>query len=846
MSSKNKTIKKLSRNEILKLIKRKKKIKIFFWGLFLFFLLTLLCLVLGIYNVIGEFYDIKNINLLPSSYSTIIYENKNNTEIDRLNGDENREYITLDKIPINLQRAFISIEDERFYQHNGIDLKALLRAVITKIFKKKTQGASTITQQVIKNNVTKVSKNNIKTKIQEQYLAIRLEQELSEEFKIKKISKDYILEIYLNSIYLYHNLNGVKTAANFYFDKNVSDLTLDECAVIAAITKSPTYYAPDKNPENNKIRRNLILNKMYELNYINQEELDKALNEDSYKKIKNSKNVNAEKSYHSYFVDRVIKDVVNDFEKKLKYSHKDAMNLIYNGGLKIYTTIDLDIQKILDKNFCNEKFFPKSDFELDIQYLLTVENKDGEIENLEKNKVTKNEKETTDFINDIKKEISKDNYKILSERVIKIIQPQAAMIIIDYHNGEVKAVYGSRGKKITDRALNRATDCERQPGSVFKILASYAPSIDLKKTTTSSIIIDEPYKTPDGYEPKNYYKNYRGPSTIRDGIRDSMNILAVKNMISTGVNSCFNYLLKFGFTTLVERKKVNNVIYSDIVASTALGGITRGVTQLELTAAYGTIANLGIYKKPIFYTKVLDRKSNVLLENKIINKKVLSAQTSYILTDLMQDVIKNGTGRKVKFVNSKISIAGKTGTTSDTKDLNFVGYTPYYVASIWFGFDHPKKMYASNGYHLILWRDTMEKIHSNLLIKDFEKPNGLKQIKICKETGKIASDYCDRVSNEYFIFGTEPIEICDAHESQSKKEKNNENIEKNNSDKQNANQDNNQEEDEIKDLDLNKKSDEETANDKDTEVINDDSQNQNQKNSDDNFNSKENISVNNN
>lgn len=753
--------------KILAIRRKRKRKKIFRTLIFIFiaFFFIFIGCSLGIYTAILKNADqLQNINVMPNMYTSIIYDEKNQTVIDKLNGTENREYISLDNIPKNLQHAFIAIEDERFYEHNGIDIRGLFRAILSKILRNKTQGASTITQQLIKNNVTKVSRNNLKTKIQEQYLAIKFEKELINQYGSKKSAKDHILEVYLNTIYLYHGLNGVKTAAAYYFNKDVSQLTIAECATLAAITKSPTYYAPDKNPDHNKLRKDTILKKMLSLKYISQIEYEEAKAEDVYSKISQTKKSKSDgKSFHSYFVDKLIKDVTNDLQKRNNLTKAEATNLVYNGGLQIYSTIDADMQKIMDEKFQNDTFFPKSDYEIDVHYYLTTIDKNNERKNFERTKTVKTQAQANQFVTAMKNELTNSNDEVLEEKTVCIPQPQAAMIIIDYKNGHVKAICGGRGEKTTDLALNRAIDSVRQPGSVFKILASYAPAIDLKKVTAATIINDEPYTAPDGYSPKNYYKTYRGPSTIRDGIRDSMNVLAVKNMINIGVANCFDYLLKFGFTTLVEHERINGKIYSDKVASTALGGLTHGINQLEVTEAFGAIANLGEYNKPVFYTKVLDHTGNILLENRNKPKKILKPQSAYILTDMMKDVITKGTGTKARFQKSKMPIAGKTGTTTDTKDLTFVGYTPYYVAGIWLGFDQPKTMKEDRGYHLKLWSSIMEEIHSKLKVKNFEKPPGLVNAKICKKTGMLANDGCSNAVNEIFILGTQPQNYCTEH-----------------------------------------------------------------------------------
>ena len=772
----NMTLDDLEKIRRQKKTKRRRKRKRFF-KLFVF----LMCIIFfiatgisfGIYMGIQESPgQIKNINIMPNIYTSTIYD-INYNEYDKINGTENREYVTLDNIPKNLQHAFIAIEDERFYEHNGVDPKGIFRAIITKITKNKVQGASTITQQLIKNTITKVSHNSMKTKIKEQYLALKLEKDLIKEFGSKKSAKDHILEVYLNAIYLYHGLNGVKTAANYYFNKDVKDLDLAECAVIAAITKSPAYYAPDKNPENNKTRKNVVLKKMLDLNFITQEEYENAKQEDVYLKISQTKKEKSEKkTCHSYFVDKLIQDVTRDLQEQKNLSKSEAIDLIYNGGLKIYSTIDTRMQNIMDKHFKNDNFFPKADNEFDVIYYLTTANKNtGETKNFEKRTVlkNKNQNQINNFVAQEKNNLLGANDEVLAEKTVIVPQPQSAMIIIDYKTGEVRAIRGGRGEKNLDFELNRAIDSERQPGSVFKILASFAPAIDLKKATAATIIDDAPFTTSDGYSPKNYYKNYRGPSTIRDAIKLSMNIVAVKNMINTGVANCFDYLLKFGFTTLVENENINGKIYSDKVAATALGGLTHGINQIEVTSAFGTIANLGKYNKPVFYKSVLDHDNNLLLENKVAPRKVLEEQSAYILTDMMQDAIKSGTGTKAKFKRSKVCIAGKTGTTNDTKDLMFVGYTPYYVAGIWLGFDHPKTMKEDRGYHLKLWSTIMEEIHETLGLKEknFDKPNGLVGANICKKSGALATDACKSfgcMSSELFFDNTQPKKFCALHQ----------------------------------------------------------------------------------
>ncbi len=348
------------------------------------------------------------------------------------------------------------------------------------------------------------------------------------------------------------------------------------------------------------------------------------------------------------------------------------------------------------------------------------------------------------------------------------------MVIMDYKAGNVTALIGGRGEKAVNRGFNRATDSKRQPGSVFKVLAAYAPAIDTGVLMPGSVIVDEPLKI-GKYSPKNWYgESYRGPSTVRKGIEQSMNILAVKAMDKAGVDVAYQYLLNFGFTTL---EKDNHL-------STALGGITYGVTQMEVTAAYAAIANGGKYYEPKLYTKVLDHDGNTILDTTTREpKQVIKETTAYMLTDMMRDVITKGTGGAAKFKNISMPIAGKTGTTQEVKDLTFVGYTPYYVSGVWFGYDRyddivpnmmarvgGKRVIPNDRYHLVLWRDVMEKIHKDLQKADFgPRQKGIIDVAICLDSGLLATDDCkndprgDRVVVDMFLKGTEPKEYCDKH-----------------------------------------------------------------------------------
>jgi len=706
--------------------------------------------------------DLKQV--VPEGYATIIYDQTGN-EVQQLHGeDANRIYVQLDQIPKHMRDAVVAIEDERFWQHNGIDIQGIFRAIYNNIKSGDlmASGASTLTQQVIKNNVLSTEKK-FERKIQEQYLAVQLE---------KEIDKNDILELYLNTSPFGRGTLGVQTAASTYFNKDVSELTIAESAVIAAITQRPTYYDPVINPENNRARQTIVLQKMLEQGYITQAEYDGALAEDVYGHIQIINQTIEEQSDYSYFVDEVIREVSEDLKVQKGYTETEAFNLIYRGGLSIYITQDLEMQKIVDDVFINEVNFPPKEmmYAVRLMYTLSVQTAGGAEHHYEEAEFATVE-EADAHIETLKTEWVKAGDEILAEKALYIPQPQAAMVIMDYHNGHVKALAGGRGEKIGNQTFNRATQAKRQPGSTFKVLAAYLPAIDTMGYTLATVIDDVPFTVSTGggsYTPKNWYKGYRGLSTVREAIRDSMNICAVKTLYDIGPQTGYDYLINLGFTTLVESETVDGKTFTDKTLALALGGITHGVTPLELNAAYGAIANNGVYVEPVFYTKVLDHDGALLLEKTPITRTVMKETTAFLLTSAMKDVITSGTGTLANF--KSMPIAGKTGTTTDDVDLLLSAYTPYYVGTVWMGYDQPKRMRYDKSYHALIWKDIMQKIHEDLPYKDFERPSGITSASICKESGKLAvPGLCDldprgsTIKSEYFAAGTVPTESCDVH-----------------------------------------------------------------------------------
>ena len=712
-------------------------------------------------GIIGNSPDINTIDVVPKNYTSFVYDDRG-VEIDSFHGTENREYVTLDETPENLQKAVVAIEDERFYDHNGVDVKGMMRALFMNIKNREfSQGASTITQQLIKNEVL-TNEKKLERKIQEQYLAVNLEKNLIETLGSKKAAKDYILELYLNTISLNHGLNGVKTASEYYYGKDVSELNLAECASIAGITQNPSKYSPVSNPEENQKRQRRVLNRMRELGLITEEEYQEAYNDDYLSRIVGKHSDGYEGSIHSYFVDQVFFDVADDLMEQKNMTKKQAQNLIYSGGLQIYSTVNMDMQAIMEDSYRNDALFPPRGNYLNATYTISImDNKTEEQTHITRQQAVNSRAEAETFRQSVIDELVNDSNTLIADKLDVNQALQSAMVIIDYRTGQIKALIGGRGEKTGDLVFNRATQALRQMGSCFKVLAAYAPGIDLGIYYPGSIIVDEPL-TVNGHQFHNWWGNsYRGASTVRAGIRDSMNILAVKALMRVGYDEAFDYMLKFGFTSLVDSEVTSDGrVLSDKVPSLALGGITYGVSVKEITAAYGTIANGGLYNKPVTYTKVLDHDGNVILENKVEPERVLKETSAYLLTDMMEDVITGGgsaTGRLARFKSVNMPIAGKTGTTTDDKDLAFVGYTPYYVGGIWLGYDNPQVMRYDKSYHLLLWSDIMEKIHQNLEYKEFERPEGIKNIALCGVSGLLPNDLCGR---DYF--GNRVVgDLCD-------------------------------------------------------------------------------------
>ena len=755
-------------------------IRVLFIALITIFII-LLCGGIGAFKgIIDNAPDVDDIDITPLGYASYLYDDQGNQMRKLAAPTANRQPVSLEQIPEDLQNAVVAIEDERFYEHNGIDARGILRAFVTGVSDGHfSEGASTITQQLLKNNVftdwTSESTwaEKFVRKFQEQYLAIQVEKKIND--------KGIILENYLNTINLGAGSYGVQAAARKYFNKDVWDLNLSECATIAGITQNPTKYNPIENPEANAQRRKKVLGDMLDQGYITQTQYNEVINDDIYSEIQAAQSeIETKETVYSYFEDELTDQVIEVLMNVKGYTETQARNALYSGGLQVYTTQDPTIQAILDEEYQNPENFPDY-VQYALDYALTVENPEGEEVNYSKEMLTlyfKNQdpdfdllfdspEEGQTYVDQYKASILSDGSTLIAENVNFTPQPQSSMSVIDQRTGYVKALIGGRGEKTASLTLNRATDTTRQPGSTFKIVSTYAPALNEKGMSLATTFVDEPYDYPDGSPVRNASNTYGGETTIRKAIQNSVNVVAVKCLEEVTPELGLDYLDRFGFTTLAhggeQDTDENGNVYSDANLPLALGGITYGVTNVELCASYAAIANQGNYIKPIYFTKIYDRDGNLLVDNTPEETSVIKESTAYLLTSAMEDVVKYGTGTMCRLDN--MAVAGKTGTTDTYNDLWFVGYTPYYTCAVWSGFDNNEKIpddYMSRNFHKLLWQKVMERIHENLTEQEFEKPASVERTSVCSISGLLPRSGCPTVT-EYFDIGSLPTERCESH-----------------------------------------------------------------------------------
>ena len=713
-------------------------------------------------------------DLRSTNSNSFIIDARTGEIIETLHGDENRQFALIGEMPQHLLDAFVAIEDERFHTHNGVDIRSMGRALHTNLTSDRVEGASTITQQLIK-NMLGLHRNDLISKLQEQYLAIQFENALIERYGSREIAKEIILESYLNMINLGRNWHGVAVAARHYFGKDVSELTISESAVIAAITRNPSRYLPDRFPENNRYRQILVLDSMLRLEMITEWEHLMAVNDPVHDRVQSGHIAEmASGVVHSYFVDAVITQVVEDLVTQHNMMESQAFARVFGGGLRIYITQDSRIQRIVDDVFEDESVFPVELFEIDIEYLLSTRNEiTGQVSNHRRTGTVRNMDQVGPWIEAVQNELLTANDIILDDRYVLMPQPQAAFVIMDQHNGHVLAISGGRGEKTGNRHFCRATRATRSPGSQFKVVAAFLPGIDRGLFSAAYTIVDEPWTFNDGhsppYTPGNWWgSSWEGPTSVRRAIYRSANVVSAIAFQQVGADVAFDYLTNLGFTTL-EGTLANGRTFRDTGASVPLGGLTLGVTQLELAAAYAAIANWGEYHRPVFYTRVLDSNGNVLLENGHNPRRVIRPPTAYLLTDMMRDTMRasGATGHMANFGNRSMPLAGKTGTSQNVEDLGFTGYTPYFTASVWLGFDRPRTLPRGNA-HLTIWSTIMGRVHSELELEPraFTRPDGVITGSICRVSNLLPTDSCRRagtVVSDLFVVGSLPHTHCDGH-----------------------------------------------------------------------------------
>lgn len=716
-----------------------------------------------------------------TSYRTVIYNNKNQRIGSIENTDVKKNYQKLSTLPNNLQNAFVAIEDKDFYSHSGIDIYNVAKGIILNVQNKSNHVNSTITSQLVENSILgneyKGSTiERIESQIQEQYLSYKLE---------KMSSKQTILEQYLNTINLGEGTTGVQAASKKYFNKDAKSLTLSESTVLAALAGNPSKYDPFKHPDANASKRLLVLQNMLEQHYITKTEYSEALNDNIYNKLKDTVNSsNSTLLGNSDFNNALLLQVVEDLQNQLGYDESTAYAAIYSGGLKIYSTQDSQIQKIAENISEDASNYPAtSEYKL-TYYLITKDKHKKEHVYTEKNVLTYMKKQkigsslsfssqtaakktTAQF----KAFLKKKGESKVSEDFHLSIQPQISISILNQYNGSVEALIGGRGKDSTSNSDRSVLNTE-QPGTDFAILSAFLPALDQNRLTLASSFDDAPYRYLDNNEAvKNDAAAYQGLTTIRNAITNSVNVVAAKVMSEVTPTTSYQYLNDLGFSTLSDTQSVNKgKASSDIHQALALGELTSGVTNLEMTNAYATIANGGSYHTPHFYTKVVDRYGRVLLKNKESSKQVIQRSTAFLLTDALEDSISKGTSSSAKLSNN-ITCAGSSGTRLESDDAWFSGYTPYHTASVWMGYDTDTK-FSSENCQSKIWKKIMDKITSTKKEKNisFVKPSNITTGKICTKSGKLEiPGVCsedprgDLTKTEFFTVGTVPTQTCDVH-----------------------------------------------------------------------------------
>lgn len=716
--------------------------------------LAVICITSGVFAyMLGNYlqedvipnadFDVESFDLDQSSFIYYLDSDNNIKELQQINTTIDRVWATYDEIPQDMVHAAVAIEDKRFFQHQGVDWFTTTKACFNMFLgSRSTFGGSTITQQLIK-NLTQEDDVTVRRKVLEIFRALQFEE---------RYTKEEVMEWYLNTIYLGENCYGVQTAARTYFGKDVTDLTAAECASIISITNNPSLYDPYISMERNRERQLTVLDEMNKQGYLTDEEYEEAVDQKMvftsvYQKgelytcpncalvgsrstfdhitedgdyyqcpncgaIVDIPPLETEEGY-TYFEDTVIRDVCYDLMEKYGYTYDVCMQMIKTGGYHIYTTIDTDVQKLVDNVY----------------------------QDLDKIPTTNSSQ-----------------------------QPQSAIVVIENATGDIVAMAGGVGEKNNYLGWNRATQSTLQPGSAIKPVSVYSPAMELGVINPATALFDGPLY--DNY-PKNYDWTYSGYTTILDGVSQSMNTIACRVVDQIGEEYSFDFAKnKFGISTLIESENVNGTDKTDIaLAPLAMGALTYGVTVRNLTTAYATFTNNGVWRESRTYTKVLDSDGNIVLDNVQESRQILSKKTVDYMNYMLYYAVNYGTASPARI--SGMSVAGKTGTTSDDNDRWFAGYTPYYTAVVWFGFDMPETIYLTGNTSnpsARLWHAVMEPLHEGLEDRDLYDRSAMTTVSICTESGKLATDACRADPRKYScVMSTSlypedvPSESCDLH-----------------------------------------------------------------------------------
>jgi len=657
--------------------------------------------------------NLKDFNVDLTSFVYVYDKEKQDyVVLEELYGNENRNWVKYDEVPEYVYHALIAIEDKRFYQHAGVDLFRTGTAFLNMFLgMKDSYGGSSITQQVIK-NVTGEDEATVRRKLTEIFRALEFE---------KNHEDEEILELYINLVYFSQGCYGIEAAAQRYFGKSSSELTIAEGACIVGITNLPTYYDPYINRENNKKRQEIILYEMFDQGYITEKEYEAAIAQKLVFKRDAVIVDSSTSKYQSYFVDQVIEDVIRDLMAEQGISYKLAQQRIYNGGYSIYITMDTEIQAIIDEIYTNPEYWPKlAD--------------DGQIPD----------------------------------------KPQSAIMVMDPYTGDVVGMYGGLGDKEGNRVLNRVNS-NRQPGSSIKPLAVYAPALEAGVLTPWSVYTDMPVDWNGQVWPKNYDSGsagFRGQMTVMEAVERSINTIPAQLVIKMGPQYCFEFAkYKMGLTTLVDEKIIGDRKYTDIDPSPlSLGGLTTGVNVRDMCEAYSVFTNQGIHTESRTYTKVIDSNGITVLDNTTTGVAAIKEKTAYYINMMLQSVVTNGTG-----VNARLSnmvSAGKTGTTTNDYDRWYVGYTPYYTCVVWYGFDENRTIKSATSPAVPLWKAVMSKVHENLEPREFFTPENVQLVKasFCRDSGHAPTEACrndargSRVLTGTFYAEDIPTQACTMHE----------------------------------------------------------------------------------